>query len=38
VTRKPRSIFTTEKYRHALPDTDETASDAFAKVRDMLAR
>lgn len=27
------SISTTEKYLHTLPDTDDTALDAFAKIR-----
>jgi site-specific recombinase XerD len=28
------SITTTEKYLHTLPDADDTALDAFAKIRD----
>ena len=27
------SISTTEKYLHTLPDADDTALDAFAKIR-----
>jgi integrase len=27
------SIMTTQKYLHTLPDADETALDAFAKIR-----
>jgi site-specific recombinase XerD len=32
------SISTTEKYLHTLPDADDTAVDAFAKIRNRLAR
>jgi site-specific recombinase XerD len=28
------SISTTEKYLHTLPDSDDTAVDAFSKIRD----
>jgi site-specific recombinase XerD len=28
------SIMTTQKYLHTLPDADETALDAFTKIRD----
>jgi integrase len=32
------SISTTEKYLHTLPDADDTAVDAFARIRDRLTR
>jgi len=32
------SISTTEKYLHSLPDADDTAVDAFVKIRSTLAR